>query len=224
MYEDIIAFFKELEGEAEKEKENPAYCSPLKEQMGKSSHYRTDEKNRERYEHREYSSCNDAGCLQRWEEIPYIQTVGYVRQVRRLIVKDKNGDDITPDLNTFIREGSSRQPKPTAGDRINDAIQRIGLISNRKLAAREMGELKREHWKIENSLHHVLDDVFREDRSPAKGSKNNLALIRKIAYNIIRYALVSLPGRKSVITMMDEFADHPETALKFIFEPLRSLR
>ena len=223
MYEDIITFFEELEGEAKKEKENPEYHSPLKEQIDKCSHYRTDEKNRERYEHREYSSCNYAGCLHKREEMPCIQTVGYANQVRRLIVKDKDGEDITPDLKTFIREGSVRQQKPVTGDRRDDAIQKVGLVSNRKLTAREMGELKREHWIIENSLHHVLDDVFREDRSPAKGSKNNLALIRKIAYNIIRYALATLPGKKSVITMMDEFADHPETALKYIFEPLRSL-
>ena len=29
----------------------------------------------------------------------------------------------------------------------------------------EMLETKRNHWKIENSLHYVLDDLFREDRS-----------------------------------------------------------
>ncbi len=39
-------------------------------------------------------------------------------------------------------------------------------------------------------LHHVLDDTFLEDRSPAQGSKNNLALIRKFAINILRLAQI----------------------------------
>lgn len=54
------------------------------------------------------------------------------------------------------------------------------------MTAKEMQKCRRDHWSVENRLHHVLDDTFREDRSPAKGSKNNLALIRKFAYNILR--------------------------------------
>ena len=223
MYDDIVRFFEDIKNEAAKEKENPGYQSPIKEQIEKSSHYETDEKNRERYEHREYTGCNYTGCLQKEEEMPYIQTIGCVCQIRRLIVLDKEGNDITPDIKTFVREGSIKQPKPGKGDGVNDAVQTVGIVSNRILNAKEIGELKRGHWKIENGLHHVLDDVFREDRSPAKGSKNNLALIRKIAYNIIRYALITLARTKSVIGMMDYFADNPETAAKYIFEPLKSL-
>jgi len=223
MYDDIHIFFDELDDETAKERNNPAYRSPMKEQMEKTSRYSTDEKNRERYEHREYIGCEDTSCLQKGKEMPYIKTVGCVRQTRRLIIRDKDGNDITPDIKTFIKEGSTKQPKPGEGDGINDAMQTVGVISNRILTAEEIGRLRRDHWKIENGLHHVLDDVFREDRSPAKGSKNNLALIRKIAYNIIRYALSTLPGQKGVIVMMDYFADHPETAMKYIFEPLESL-
>ena len=50
----------------------------------------------------------------------------------------------------------------------------------------ELAKCKRDHWGVENRLHHVLDDAFREDRSPAKGSRNNLALIRKFALNLLR--------------------------------------
>lgn len=36
-------------------------------------------------------------------------------------------------------------------------------------------EIKRDHWKIENTLHNVLDDGLRKDRSAARKNKNNLA-------------------------------------------------
>lgn len=45
----------------------------------------------------------------------------------------------------------------------------------------------RMHWPIENQLHHVLDDTFKEDRSPARKFGNNLSLIPKYTY-IISYA------------------------------------
>ena len=53
----------------------------------------------------------------------------------------------------------------------------MALISDLILSAEELGNIKRMHWSIENRLHHVLDDTFREDRSPAKKSRNNLSLI-----------------------------------------------
>lgn len=221
MYEDIIGFFKELKEEIKIENKNSKYQSPMKELMGKCSYYETDEKNRERYEHREYTSCNDISCLTNSDKMPYLETVGITRQIRRLIVKDADGNDITPDIETFLKEGSKKQPKPENSDMKESALQIVGIISNKKLSAFDIGKLKRDHWKIENGLHHVLDDAFKEDRSPAKGSKNNLALIRKIAYNIIRYALQTLSHKKGIIEMMDYFSDNLENAAHYIFNPLQ---
>ena len=183
---------------------------------------KVEEKNRERYEQREYISCQNSDCLTRLKEMPYIQMVGVSRQLRRLIVRDSDGQDITPDVKTFLAKGSIRQPKPENGDGITDSMQTVGLVSNKKLTAEEAGAYKRAHRKIENGLHHVLDDVFREDRSPAKGSKNNLALVRKFAYNIIRYTLAKLPGDTGVIGMMDYFNDNPRALEAYIFKPLES--
>jgi hypothetical protein len=71
---------------------------------------------------------------------------------------------------------------------------------------------------VENRLHHVLDDTFREDRSPAKGSKNNLALIRKFAYNILRIMRIQHSVKESLPEVMDLFADSLELLHKYIFE------
>ena len=58
---------------------------------------------------------------------------------------------------------------------MGEDIQETGMISDLELTAEEMGRIKMEHWAVENRLHHVLDDTFRKDRSPAKRSKNNHA-------------------------------------------------
>ena len=93
----------------------------------------------------------------------------------------------------------------------------VGLISDRKMGAEELGKYKREHWAIENSLHHVLDDSFREDRSPAKKSKNNLALIRKFAYNILRIAMIHEDCSPIMTEAMDDFCDDLSLIKRYVF-------
>ena len=90
------------------------------------------------------------------------------------------------------------------------------------MTAAEMGKRKRNHWAVENSLHHVLDDTFREDRSPAKGSKNNLSLIRKFAYNILRIASIRMEDQRPMTEMIDRFADIPELLSEYVFAGIPS--
>lgn len=47
-------------------------------------------------------------------------------------------------------------------------IQEVYYVSDRKLGAEEFAVLVRDHWKVEDSLHWVLDNTFREDRSTAR--------------------------------------------------------
>jgi predicted transposase YbfD/YdcC len=56
------------------------------------------------------------------------------------------------------------------------------------LSATRMLEVARAHWTIENQLHWVLDVAFDEDaaRSRKDNAPQNLALIRKLALNLIR--------------------------------------
>ncbi len=92
-------------------------------------------------------------------------------------------------------------------------MKRQGKISRKQddlghgTDSRRNGEDKREHWAVENRLHHVLDDAFREDRSPAKKSKHNLALIRKFAYNILRIAILYGDCAEIMTEAMDDFSD-----------------
>ena len=57
-----------------------------------------------------------------------------------------------------------------------------------------LGPIIRSRWAIENSLHWVLDMIFREDecRVRADHAPANFATIRHMAYNLIRNTLVHL--------------------------------
>ena len=71
----------------------------------------------------------------------------------------------------------------------------VGIVSDIEIGAEDALKQKRAHWKIENTLHHVLDDTFREDRSSARKSRNNLALIRKFAFDILKIASMTMQAK-----------------------------
>lgn len=59
---------------------------------------------------------------------------------------------------------------------------------SRSLSAARLAEVVRMHWGIENELHWTLDVVFHEDdaRTRKDNAPQNLAVIRRIAQNILR--------------------------------------
>jgi predicted transposase YbfD/YdcC len=69
-------------------------------------------------------------------------------------------------------------------------------ITSLVLVAHLLGPIIRSHWAIENSLHWVLDMIFREDecRVRTDHAPANFATIRHMAYNLIRNA----PSRASL--------------------------
>jgi len=68
-----------------------------------------------------------------------------------------------------------------------------------------------------------LDDVFREDRSPARKCKNNLALVRKFAYNVLRLATIQEKKDIGIIEMMDEFDADWHLLEKYILKGIKPL-
>ena len=223
-YAEIMKIFKILEEEKLKVDKNRNYKSPYPDLLSKHESVSAMEKNRDRHEYRSCSACNDPSPVTRTgEDWLFVKSIGCMRQARILMVRDSEGNDITPDMETFLKGGSVRQPCPVTGDGEGDDIQIIGIISDKEMSAEEMGLCKRRHWSVENRLHHVLDDTFREDRSPAKKSKNNLALIRKFAYNILRIAGIQEDWKCPVTEMMDNFADDPSLLERYIFKGIMSL-
>ena len=66
-------------------------------------------------------------------------------------------------------------------------------------AAKHLGHIIRQHWAIENRLHWVLDMAFDEDRCRVRRGQGarNLAVLRKIALNLLRRETTSKVGVQS---------------------------
>ena len=223
-YEEIVTLFDAVMEDQQELSRNPSHEPIFPEYDEKYDTVSYQEKNRDRYEYRDYRVINDASFLSKAQnEWRHVKSVGQVEQMRILIVRDEYGNDITPSKEQFKVEGSIRQPLPKTGDGERDDIQIVGIISDMTMSAQEMGKCKRSHWSVENRLHHVLDDTFREDRSPAKGSKNNLALIRKFALNILRLVQIQREITVPISEMMDLFCDDSSLLEQYIFREIQSL-
>ena len=223
-YEEIHAFMDKMEEEGAKKKKGEVLNPEMRELIEKYEEISWVEKNRDRQEYRTCPICKDASNLSKSQkEWLHVRSIGRIKQVRIPSEKDSRGNDITPTMESFLRSGSRRIPAPSADEGVGKDIQCTALISDLILTAEELGNIKRMHWSIENRLHHVLDDTFREDRSPAKKSRNNLALIRKYAYNILRLAM-NETGLTNIMTeMMDCFGDDASLRERYVFQGIASL-
>ena len=72
------------------------------------------------------------------------------------------------------------------GDQVS--VERRYYISSLDNDAQRFGEAVRRHWSIENSLHWVLDVVFREDDSRVRTghASENRALLRQMAVSLLQ--------------------------------------
>src|SRR3954466_15880547 len=82
--------------------------------------------------------------------------------------------------------------------------------SSAALAPEALAAAIRNHWKVENGLHWVLDVTFREDASRVRdrNAARNLALLRKIALNLARADTTlkaSLKGKRKYAGWDDAF-------------------
>lgn len=69
-----------------------------------------------------------------------------------------------------------------------ESMHKRYYLSSLPADAQQFAQAVRSHWGIENSLHWVLDVEFREDASRlrAESSPENMAILRKIALNLVR--------------------------------------
>ena len=80
------------------------------------------------------------------------------------------------------------------GDQVS--VERRYYISSLDNDAQRFGEAVRSHWSIENSLHWVLDVVFREDDSRIRTghAPENMALLRQIAVSLLQQEKTAKAG------------------------------
>jgi predicted transposase YbfD/YdcC len=83
-------------------------------------------------------------------------------------------------------------------------------LSSAKLPPEALAAAVRNHWRVENGLHWVLDVTFREDASRVRerNAARNLALLRRIALNLARADATlkaSLKGKRKYAGWDDSF-------------------
>jgi predicted transposase YbfD/YdcC len=82
-------------------------------------------------------------------------------------------------------------------------------ITSLVLPAAALGPVVRSHWAIENSLHWVMDMVFRDDESRVRTdhAPANFTTIKHMALNLLRRpaAKLSLRGRRKAASWDDDF-------------------
>lgn len=127
-----------------------------KEEAEKLSFYQTEEKDHGRIEIRKYTTSADTDFFTGKKDWKNLKSIGKVESIRE-----------------------------TEGKQSRDIRY---YILDEDYSAQEMANVVRGHWEIENKLHWVLDVHFKEDFCKIKEEKamENIALIRKICYNLIK--------------------------------------
>lgn len=106
-------------------------------------------------------------------------------------------------------------------------------VSSVDLPVEELAKLIRNHWQIENNLHWTLDMYFHEDLSRVSKdyALENLALLRKLCYNILkldkRYDRVNKNGnlvRMSLKRKMNRYTLYPQEFEELLYSVLPNLK
>ena len=149
-----------------------------------------------RSEKRVYIVSDNTGCIDK-ELWPHVKMIGMTIRTRTTIKYDRDGNEVsetTTETNTWI-------------------VSRI-------MKVKEFAGYTRGHWKIENSLHYVLDMSFREDLSTARegNALENLAQMRKICFNFTNLCdeVKNLPKKRA----FTYFRHHPEAVIDLIFNKI----
>lgn len=120
-------------------------------------HEDTIEKHHGRIERRKYAAFDTKDILKKWPEWHSIKCV--IRVTRSRIV---------------------------AYDSREKSEGVFYYVANRLLPAPEMGKYIRDHWLIENKLHHVRDRAFLEDETVKRENPFVFATLISFALNILR--------------------------------------
>lgn len=110
-----------------------------------------------------------------------------------------------PGIKSILAVESIRMVKPDGGITAEKRyfLSSVPVEDERQIAA------IRQHWSIENRLHWVLDVTFQEDASRVREqhARHNLALLRKIAINLIHHSTTtgSVRGRRKQAAWNDAF-------------------
>lgn len=162
-----------------------------KEAAEKLSTYQTIEKNHGRIEKRNYLISQDIDYLTGKENWKGLKSIGKVESIREIDGKR--------------------------------SLETRYYILDQEMTSEELSHIVRGHWGIENSLYWVLDVHFREDACKIKAEKamQNLSLIRKICYNLMKLDARFDKKKKMTYKKMSMlYAYHLEYVQELIFQKI----
>lgn len=221
MYEqiqyEVMRLAKMLENE--KEKLEPGY-----EEAAKSyTHIDKTESNGGRDEYRECWATNDVSLLESTQDKhPYLNTIASLRQIRIKKTKEPESGYTTPSKKDVLRQNTEDSATAPEGDGIKDQVYRIQLVSSLVLTAEEILACKRAYWTIENPLHNVLDNVFKEDRDTSTVNRDCMAILRRFAYNVVRVVQIREKRSLSMASVVNTLCDDFELAATYVFRGIAS--
>jgi len=157
-------------------------------------------------------------------EIYMTRDNGHGREEERIYIKSNNVKWFTNSRWKHVKSVVMAINNTT----IHDSKTRY-YVSSIDLPVEELGKIIRKHWQIENNLHWVLDMYFYEDlsRSRKDCALENLSLVRKICYNIIkldtRYDKTNKNGnviKLSTKRKMSRYVNYPKEFEELLFTEL----
>jgi hypothetical protein len=100
-----------------------------------------------------------------------------------------------------------------SGKQRHEVVYGITSLSPLQASPQQLLELNRGHWSIENSLHHVRDTTFDEDRSQIRTNTapQVMATLKNLAISILR-----LNSYKNIASALRHFAAQQHLTLVLI--------
>lgn len=72
------------------------------------------------------------------------------------------------------------------GTKVKETRNPNYYLYNQHLTAQKLSDAIRNHWGIENSNHHIRDNVLFEDKNRIRIKPENMMIIRSFGYNLIQ--------------------------------------
>lgn len=88
----------------------------------------------------------------------------------------------------------------------------------------DLVQIIRDHWRIENSLHHVKDRTWLEDRHwmGNRAAASTVAMLRSVACGLVRHAKgAAFKKRPHCPARIEYLNQNPRRAVDFVAQPLR---
>jgi predicted transposase YbfD/YdcC len=117
-----------------------------------------------------------------------------------------------PGLEQVFRIERTREKKKT-GEREHEVVYGVTSLTSEQAGPRELLDLVRGHWSIENRSHWVRDVTFDEDRSQVRTGNipHVMAALRNTAIGLMRRA-----GESNIAAACRRFAAKPREALALL--------